>query len=586
MRLLSSLSFAALLGAVLATAAPTHAQTGVGIGTSSPDASAALDISSGSKGVLYPRVALTAATDNQTVPAPATGLVVFNTAATVGGRAQLLSNAGTAAAPNWVPLGMGNYWGLLGNAGSSAATSFLGTTDNVALSFRVNNQPVGQFQPGGAFWVGSSTSANLFVGYQAGQSNTSGFQNQFIGFTAGQANTTGTDNLFVGSQAGVRNTTGIFNTFLGHQTGFSNVGGNQNVFVGYQAGNANTANGNSFLGFKAGSNNTTGTSNVFVGYSAGTANTTGSLNTFAGYLAGSNNTTGNFNTFYGSQAGAAVTTGGSNTLFGARAGQNITTAFGNVFMGQNAAYQATTASANVFLGPSVAQNLTTAYGNVFIGQNAGDGTTTGELNVAVGFGAGTQNTGLHNAFFGSNANTGTTAPLTNATAIGYNAFVSASNSLVLGGTATNAVHVGIGVTAPSEALQVQGNVLVSGTVTQGSDLRLKTNVRPLTGSLASVERLRAVRYVFLPGKGPEGEQVGVIAQELEAVYPELVRTDKLTGLKSVNYSQLTPVLLQGLKELSAQVQQQNVRLAQLEAQLARLSAPASVPAGTPAGKTK
>jgi cell division protein FtsB len=84
--------------------------------------------------------------------------------------------------------------------------------------------------------------------------------------------------------------------------------------------------------------------------------------------------------------------------------------------------------------------------------------------------------------------------------------------------------------------------------------------------------LRGVRYEWnalgVQHGGTAGAgQVGLIAQEIEAIYPELVSTDA-QGFKAVNYAQLTPVLIEALKELAA-------RNAALEAQAATLAARAA-----------
>jgi hypothetical protein len=77
----------------------------IGIGTSSPDASAALEVASTNKGFLPPRVALTSSTDSATITSPATGLMVYNTA-TAGTAPFNVSpgvyvNNGTPASPSW-----------------------------------------------------------------------------------------------------------------------------------------------------------------------------------------------------------------------------------------------------------------------------------------------------------------------------------------------------------------------------------------------------------------------------------------------------------------------------------------------------
>ena len=77
----------------------------VGIGTSSPNASAALHISAGNKGVLFPQVSLLNTIDNTTVPAPAQNLIVFNTNPLITGGKGLFYNSGTALSTNWAKVG-------------------------------------------------------------------------------------------------------------------------------------------------------------------------------------------------------------------------------------------------------------------------------------------------------------------------------------------------------------------------------------------------------------------------------------------------------------------------------------------------
>ena len=118
-------------------------------------------------------------------------------------------------------------------------------------------------------------------------------------------------------------------------------------------------------------------------------------------------------------------------------------------------------------------------------------------------------------------------------------------------------RVGIGV-APTEALHVAGNGLFSGTVTAScgvlacSDIRYKKKIKPLLNSLNKITQLNGVTYKWKRNEFPEknfGEkkQIGVIAQELEKFYPELVHTDK-NGYKTVDYTRFTPILIEAIKE--------------------------------------
>ncbi|MCB2376396.1 tail fiber domain-containing protein [Hymenobacter sp. BT635] len=128
-------------------------------------------------------------------------------------------------------------------------------------------------------------------------------------------------------------------------------------------------------------------------------------------------------------------------------------------------------------------------------------------------------------------------------------------------------NVGVGTTNPGYKLDVAG--VIRGNNVSASDVRFKQNIRPLGGALATVLALRGVRYQWnalgVQHGGTAGaEQVGVLAQEIEKVYPELVSTDA-QGYKAVNYAQLTPVLLEALKELHAQLSTQTQRAEQARA---------------------
>ncbi len=95
----------------------------VGIGTSAPDASARLDITPSNQGVLIPRVSLTSVTDGATIPNPATSLLIYNTNAALPWGAGYYYNAGTAAAPRWVSLNVGETTVWYHKSGTGSVTS-------------------------------------------------------------------------------------------------------------------------------------------------------------------------------------------------------------------------------------------------------------------------------------------------------------------------------------------------------------------------------------------------------------------------------------------------------------------------------
>lgn len=97
----------------------------------------------------------------------------------------------------------------------------------------------------------------------------------------------------------------------------------------------------------------------------------------------------------------------------------------------------------------------------------------------------------------------------------------------------------------------------SGTITaisvnQSSDVRLKKDIQTLDNALEKAMKMRGVSYKWKTDVSNENPQIGVIAQEVEKIYPEFVRTDE-NGMKSVNYAQMTAVLIEAVKELNSEI---------------------------------
>ena len=96
-----------------------------------------------------------------------------------------------------------------------------------------------------------------------------------------------------------------------------------------------------------------------------------------------------------------------------------------------------------------------------------------------------------------------------------------------------------------------GNFTATGDITAYSDDSLKTNVQTIDGALGRVEAIRGVTFERIEDGSVS---TGVIAQELEAVLPEAVKTDD-NGVRHVAYGNITGLLIEAVKELSAQVEE-------------------------------
>ena len=137
----------------------------------------------------------------------------------------------------------------------------------------------------------------------------------------------------------------------------------------------------------------------------------------------------------------------------------------------------------------------------------------------------------------------------------------------------NAGFVGIGTSTPSALLEVAGTALAT-SWDNTSDSRLKTAVTTIPSALEKILSLRGVTFEWKTEEFPDrnfadGTQIGLIAQEVEKVYPQLVHTNE-DGYKSVAYSNLVSPLIEAVKELHALYQGHANRLVTLEAQNVQL----------------
>lgn len=103
-------------------------------------------------------------------------------------------------------------------------------------------------------------------------------------------------------------------------------------------------------------------------------------------------------------------------------------------------------------------------------------------------------------------------------------------------------------------LDVQGYVMAT-SFHQSSDIRLKKHVQNISYGLADIEKLRPVSYQWKEqvSESQKGMQIGLIAQEVEKVIPEVVTTSNDTSAtKTIAYAELVPVLIKGVQELKSE----------------------------------
>ncbi len=132
--------------------------------------------------------------------------------------------------------------------------------------------------------------------------------------------------------------------------------------------------------------------------------------------------------------------------------------------------------------------------------------------------------------------------------------------------------VGIGTASPNYKLHVAGTLrgtqVYAGSTLLTSDVRYKKNISTISNPLSIIGQLKGTNYELRVDEFPQmgfssGKQLGVIAQEVEKVLPELVSEDN-EGYKSVNYDGIIPVLIEGIKAQQKIIEQLEARIRILE----------------------
>jgi len=362
----------------------------------------------------------------------------------------------------------------------------------------------------------------------------------------------GADNSAFGVNSLLSNTSGSDNSAFGGSSLLSNTGGSVNSAFGVRSLSSNTSgSSNSAFGGNSLFSNTTGFSNSAFGEGSLQSNTAGAENSAFGQGSLLLNTTGSGNVAMGYRALSANTTEEQNTAIGYQALTN------------------STAIRNTALGYSAGTLNTTGTGNVFVGRFAGSANTTGSQNVFLGVTAGSSlTTGSNNTFLGRNTST-SDANIINATAVGDSVQVAQSNTVILG----NNANVGIGINTPAVRLQVFGDIRVGNAGTNGclqrfdgaalsgtctSDQNLKKDITYLDNMLGKVSALKVSTYSWndiAVGKykyAGNTEITGLIAQDVEMVFPHLVSTNS-DGYKVVDNQPLTYYALSAIAELNAKL---------------------------------
>jgi hypothetical protein len=307
------------------------------------------------------------------------------------------------------------------------------------------------------------------------------------------------------------NTTGYMNTAGGFQALYSNQSGYCNTADGFQALFTNAEDQNTAVGYQALYYNSTGEANTAIGSGAMVGNSTGRYNTAGGYQA------------------LYFSNGSQNTASGYKALYSNTSGNNNTAAGYNANYWNEAGSNNTIIGCEAGKGSSahTKSGNVFIGYQAGYNETGGDMLYI--------------------ENTNSSSPLI------WGDF--ADDIIVINGNSAS--------NGSRRTFFVNGSAGGTGQWWNDSDGRLKRNVETIPAALEKVMKLHGVNFEWKETENREpGVQMGFIAQEAEAVIPEVV--DATDGRYSMQYAPITALLVEAVKEQQKIIQEQQKRIEALE----------------------
>ena len=314
----------------------------------------------------------------------------------------------------------------------------------------------------------------------------------------------------------------------------SNTAEGQNALLSRTTGTFNTAIG--FFSLRA-----LTTASFCTGLGAGTllANT-GGENTATGAGALLSNTTGSGNTADGAFTLLSNTTGFRNAATGRFALFNNTTGSFNTAHGVDALYSNTAGDGNTANGLSALAFNTTGAFNIALGTSAGQNLTTGDRNIDIG------NLGVANE--GNTIRIGTTGD---------------QSATYIAGIAGQTVGAG-GSTCYVDNDGKLGVFL--------SAHRFKTDIADMATASEAILALRPVTFHYKPELDKTGiPQFGLVAEEVEAINPDLVTRDKEGKVTTVRYEAVNAMLLNEFLKEHRKNQQQEATIARLEKQIEALA---------------
>ena len=437
----------------------------------------------------------------------------------------------------------------------SSALASGNATDGYVLTADGSGNAAWEEVAGGPTFKAFGTNS-IMVGDNATGTIDAANQNTALGLDVFAALTSADDNTAIGFETLKAATTGHSNTAVGSQALKSLVDDSHQVAVGFQALMNETVSGsNVAVGSLALTTSNGGSNNVAVGKQALTSSTTADHNVAIGSNALAAITDGHSNVAIGYLAASTLATGATyqtrnNVAIGREALENQATQEDNVCIGYQALGTGNSASNSQItaIGSQTANAAHAAYGGTYLGYQAGSVVTSGIHNTFIGREAGDlTTTGDRNIMIGVNANAASSGE--------YRCIVMSTQENTGKGSATFFISAGTG-----SGNGFQGNNSSSWATT--SDKRIKKNIVDNNDGLDKIKQIKVKNFEYRTkdeitdwtGRDvdsvtieKEGTQLGVIAQEIQEILPDVVE-ERENGCLSVDSDNITWYLVNAVKQ--------------------------------------
>ena len=484
-------------------------------------------------------------------------------------------------------IALGNYAlqsNTTGNDNVAIGHNSLNGNDNGYQNIAIGSYALQHADAGG----GDTNQNNISIGYNSLYNETKGLYNVCIGTETLYNGNDNTSNISIGNKASYNDAHGDYNIAIGHEsmycttgaTGVQNIGIGSNTLHSLSTGNYNIALGNSTL-YQCNS----GASNVGIGNSNLRYCTAGYNNVGIGHVVLYYNITGYNNVGIGS--GALFYSFGNNNIgigqwavaaYGASTGNN------NIGIGNYTLYNVLSGSNNLCLGNYAGKYVTT-QDNIVIIDNFDRSNYNGQVSGAPFYAVTNVNPSLQMVNLNANTNVlgnlgvsgneNVNGNVNIGGSVGVSGSAKINNNLDIGGSVGVSGSLGVsGNIATSGSLNVKGGLTVDGdlTLTNGlpsidgdmiingdiyanafyatSSKRYKYDIKTLQNSLDTIDKLRGVSFKM---NADNKSQIGLIAEEVFDIIPEVVNLNDNNQPDSISYANMVGILVEAIKELKIQV---------------------------------